>query len=353
MSRCNAGQRLHIAKTSVMNANFTLRCLIIVLAVWPAAFSFGQHTSRSGRPAHSEVSIDRGKLSVLFRDNSQSPQVLSGLQSLLHLTAAANYDAYDPDGTGSSAGLNFEHIISGHNKDRNKFTPRHGKYVLHRIDDHTVELRRGREDSPWDVSSTLRYSVVSPHYVDFEFKCVPHDRDKFGERGYGIFFWANYMNQVDDVALHFLGKTRPDSKEEWISGDAPNSHRDYIGGGTYRHASATPLEYDKDHNFKLNVWSYDWPRFTKPFYYGRAANDMTFMLMFDRTYSKTDEIRFSLFKFKVNEQQQKPAWDFQYVIHDVEEGREYGYRGRLVWKTFVSEADCLREYESWQDSLTR
>ncbi len=45
--------------------------------------------------------------------------------------------------------------------------------------------------------------------------------------------------------------------------------------------------------------------------------------------------------------QGNPAWDFQYVIHQVEEGREYGFRGRLVWKKFVSAADCLREYESW------
>ncbi len=299
------------------------------------------------------ILAEHGDLSVLFRDNSESPKVLSGLQSLFNLKDADGYDAYDPSATGSSAGLNFEHIISGHNEERNKFTPRHGKYTLHRIDERTVELRRRREDSPWDVSSSLRYSVVAPHYVDFEFKCIPHDRTKFGKRGYGIFFWANYMNQVDDVALHFLGKANAEGDEKWIAGSAPNTHRDHIGGGTYRHVSAPPLEYDSDHNFKLNVWSYDWPRFTKPFYFGRAANDMSLMLMFDRTYSKSDEIRFSLFKFKVQDERRKPAWDFQYVIHDVEVGREYGYRGRLVWKKFVSDDDCLREYESWQRELRR
>ena len=297
--------------------------------------------------------LKNGELSVLVRDNSQSPKVLSGLQSLFNVKYADGYDAYDPESTGSSAGLNFEHIISGHNDERNKFTPRHGKYSLHRIDEQTVELRRRREDSPWDVSSSLRYTVIAPHYVDFEFKCIPHDRTKFGQRGYGIFFWANYMNQVDDVAFHFLGKEKAGADEKWISAPAPKTHPDYIGGGTYRHISASPLVYDSNHNFKLNVWSYDWPRFTKPFYFGRATNDMTFMLMFDRSHSMDDEIRFSLFKFKVKDQQRKPAWDFQYVIHNVEEGREYGYRGRLVWKKFVSEAECLREYESWQGTLRR
>ena len=96
-----------------------------------------------------------------------------------------------------------------------------------------------------------------------------------------------------------------------------------------------------------------WPRFTKPFYFGRAANDMTLILMFDRTHSAKDEIRFSLFKFKVQKERRKPAWDFQYVIRDVEEGREYGYRGRLVWKKFVSQDDCLREYKSWAATLSK
>ena len=171
------------------------------------------------------------------------------------MTHAPGYDAYDPEAIGSSAGLNFEHIISGHKNQHNKFTPRHGRYSLHRIDDRTVELRRRRQDSPWDVSSRLRYSVVAPHYVDFEFKCIPHDRSKFGDRGYAIFFWANYMNQVDDVALHFRGKESTDGPEKWIAGSASKRHPDYVGGGTYRHMSARPLEYDADHNFKLNVWS--------------------------------------------------------------------------------------------------
>ena len=305
--------------------------------------------------AHAEdetLSVKQGQLSVLFRDNSQSPKVLSGLQSLFNVEQANGTDAYDPEGSSTSAGLNFEHIISGHNDEHNMFTPRHGEYPLRRIDDRTVELRRTREDSPWDVSSTMRYSVVAPHYVDFEFRCVPHDKSRFGSRGYGIFFWANYMNQVDDVSLHFLGKRQSDGVEGWIAADASEPHVDHVAGGTYRHLAAEPLEYDADHNFKLNVWSYDWPRFTKPFYYGRAANGMTFMLMFDRTHTAVDEIRFSIFKFKVKNEVRKPAWDFQYVIHQVVEGREYGYRGRLVWKKFVSPEDCLREYESWAKSLS-
>ena len=73
---------------------------------------------------------------------------------------------------------------------------------------------------------------------------------------------------------------------------------------------------------------------------------MVFILMFNKLYTREDEIRFSLFKFKL---QPRPAWDFQYVIHRVEPGRSYRFDGRLVWKKFVSQRDCQREYWGWKN----
>ena len=298
------------------------------------------------------ASIELGELKIEFKDNSESPAVLSGLQSLFNTKSSPGFDAFDPEGIGSSAGLNFEHIISGQQDANNKFTPRYGRYTLHRVDSNCVELRRMREDSPWSISSSLRYTFVPPHYVDFRFRCIPHDRSRFGKRNYAIFFFANYMNQVDQVGLNFRGKRSHSADEDWILGDAPNKHPDYIGGGTYRHFQAKALEYDDDHNFKLNVWSYEWPRFTKPFYFGRAGRGMTMMLMFNKTHSDWDEMRFSLFKFKVKDEVRKPAWDFQYVIRNVQEGHEYGFDGRMVWKQFVSADDCLGEYTAWAEQFS-
>jgi hypothetical protein len=296
--------------------------------------------------------IERGELSVLFADNSQSPQIrLSGLDSLFNVKHATTFDAYDPDGKGSSAGLNFEHIISGHESPHNKFTPRSGRYDLYRLDDgKSVRLVRNRGDCPWDVSSTFKYTVNEPYCVDFDFRCTPHDANLFGSRGYALFFFANYMNDVADVALNFRGIDRENGDEKWIRADAPKGHRDWNGGGTYRHAQASDLAYDADQKFVLNNWSYDFPRFTKPFYFGRAANGMTLILMFDRTWSERDEVRFSLFKFKLPKQP-RPAWDFQYVIHNVQPDEQYGFRGRLVWKKFIDADDCLREYETWATLL--
>jgi hypothetical protein len=156
--------------------------------------------------------IQRGELSVIFRDNSQSPRELSGIDALFNVKHAAGFDAYDPDTRGASAGLNFEHIICGHANPNNKFTPRHGRYTLRKLPDgNSALLRRQAEDSPWKVASTLKYVVNEPHYIEFSFRCTPQDASLFGRRGYAEFFFANYMNDVQDVSLHFRGHQSPEA----------------------------------------------------------------------------------------------------------------------------------------------
>jgi hypothetical protein len=182
--------------------------------------------------------------------------------------------------------------------------------------------------------------------IDFEFRCTPQDAALFGDRGYAIFFFANYMNDVNDISLHFRGKQSPDSKEEWIAVDAPQDNADWNGGGNYRSVEAADLSYDENVAFRLNTWSYDWPRFTKPFYYGLADEGMTLILILDRMYNEREQVRFSLYKFKLNKHP-RPAWDFQYVINQVKSSERYGFRGRLIWKKFISRDDCLREYTRW------
>jgi hypothetical protein len=316
------------------------------LSIAAALIIFANTAAEEGEQVES-VRIRRGDLAVTFRDNSQSPAVLSGIDELYNVKHAADFDAFDPDARGASAGLNFEHIISGHQTPNNQFTPRHGRYTLHKLSDgKSVMLERRAEDDPWKVASTLKYVVTDPYYIDFTFRCTPHDATLFGSRGYAIFFFANYMNDVQDVALHFRGHESPEGKEVWVAADAPKGHPDWNGGGNYRALAAEDLMYDADVQFRLNTWSYDWPRIATPFYYGRAGRGMTLILMFDRLHSERDQIRFSLYKFKLP-RHPRPAWDFQYVINCVESGAEYGFRGRLVWKKFVSADDCLNEYKRW------
>lgn len=335
-----------------MAGNSTRRQFMASAAAGIPAIAFAAPLSSAAEEAKpiESTTITEGSLKVVLRDNSRSPKVLSGVDLLFHQQDAPTFDAFDPDSSGASAGLNFEHIISGHKNRNNAFTPRHGKYALFpQSDAKSAVLVRKREDDPWAVSSTLKYTVTRPHYIDVDFRCIPYDRAAFGERGYAILFFANYMNDVEDVAIHFRGVDGPKQQEKWIAADAPKGHPDWNQGGTYRNSAAAELEYDADHNFKLNSWSYDYPRFTKPFYYGRAARGMVFMLMFNKAHTAADQIRFSLFKFKLP-RFRRPAWDFQYVMHKIDEGMEYGFKARLMWKKFVSPDDCLKEYETWTAS---
>jgi len=311
-------------------------------------------TASSAEGTQGEVvqtfSIESGELSVLLRDNALSPGLLSGVDSLFNRKDAPGFDAFDPDDRGASAGLNFEHVICGHSNSANAFTPRRGRYELRKLDDRSAMLVRKAEDDPWALASTFKYAVREPHAIDFEFECRAHNKALFGQRGYAVLFFADYMNDVADTSIHFRGVSGPGATEEWISADAPPGHADFNRGGTYRSLPAQALEYDANHNFKLNLWSYDYPRFTQPFYSGRASNDMAFILMFDQMRSAEAEIRFSVFKFKLP-RRPRPAWDFQYVIHKVADNRAYGFKGRLVWKKFISAEDCWAEYRRWRAAL--
>jgi len=294
------------------------------------------------------LQLQRYNLSLLLRDNSLSPATLSGIDSLFNHHDAPEFDAFDPDGRGASAGLNFEHIICGHSNIANAFAPRHGRYDLYRLaDSHSALLVRQAEDDPWRFKSTFKYSINQTNAIDFRFECKAQAPELFGSRGYAVLFFANYMNEVEALSIHFRGVSKAGGDEQWISAEAPAGHMDYNHGGTYISAAARPLEYDTNHNFKLNLWNYEFPRFTEPFYYGRVSHGMVFILMFDRMHTAADEMRFSLFKFKVP-RHPRPAWDFQYVIHRVQAGRSYGFSGRLVWKKFVSPEDCWNEYRRWK-----
>src|ERR1043166_6772904 len=85
--------------------------------------------SAAGEPVQT-LQIQRGDLSVLLRDNALSPGVLSGVDSLFNRKDAPEFDAFDPDGRDSSAGLNFEHIIGAHSTAASAFPPRRGRYDL-------------------------------------------------------------------------------------------------------------------------------------------------------------------------------------------------------------------------------
>jgi len=322
---------------------FALVAGLLELASWVQAAE-----QVPGTETHA-TTLRHGDLVVLLRDNSRSPRVLSGIGGLWNIRDAKGFNAF----ASLEGGVNFEHIHSGYQDMANRSAPRRGPYRLYSLPDgRSASLVRRHEDDPWAMASTLTYSLRDAHAIDIDFSAVAHDRERFGKRGWAMFFFANYMNRVTAPGINFRGVRGPGAEESWIYAEASEAHADRGDGGTYRSMSGTDLTYEADHEIKDNLWSYAWPRFTRPFFYGRAHHNMVLIMMFDRAWSAEDEIRMSVFRahrrrIRGLEDQLHPAWDFAYLIKNIAEGRSYGFKARLVWKKFVSPEDCLKEYESW------
>ena len=285
-------------------------------------------TETVGRPIE-VAGIESGRLRYRVSDNSRSPRVLNGLGSLGYLKEG------DEPLEAFRAGLNLEHVYSGHRDDHNRFSPRRHPYLLCRErDGPSVFLVRLASQSPWSVEHVTRLTPSPPHSIDIDFRCRFLDVSRFGSRGYAGFFWANYMRERHDAAIHFRGVSDEGEAEQWIRAESPGRW----DLGTYLDSGASALEFDSDHNMAVNLRSFPAPRFTRPFLFSRSSDDMVLILMFDRLQTGIDEIRFSNFP---------PAVDFQYVIHGLEPGRRYGFRARMSWRPWTTREDCLEEFRAW------
>ena len=160
ISACLACPRRRTPRVGVQGHG-TRRRLTFVLAIILVAGLANAAKTADDAPTQS-VGIEQGALSAIFRDNSKSPRVLSGVDALFNTDVAPGFDAFDPVGRGASAGLNFEHIISGHANPANMFTPQHGKYDLRRLSGGaSVQLVRRAEDEPWKVASTFTSAAAT------------------------------------------------------------------------------------------------------------------------------------------------------------------------------------------------
>jgi len=55
--------------------------------------------------------------------------------------------------------------------------------------------------------------LSEPSAIDFEFECRASNKDLFGKHGYAVLFFADYMNDVEEVAIHFRGLAASNAQE--------------------------------------------------------------------------------------------------------------------------------------------
>lgn len=279
------------------------------------------------------ASISLGDLQAVFVDNNKYGEFhkagYNGISELRH--SAQDSNLFVP----FYAGFNLEHIFAGDSLS-NLFEPRKIPMELKRISKNSVELYQA-ETPLSHVESWTTFKMVSPHYIDVNFRCVIKSAEFF-KHGYAGIFWASYINRPEDLKIYFSGQEKNSEEQKWISASTPNHgvESTHIGVNDSFDLFAVP-------RFNITLANhYSNYLFGEPFYYGRFDN-MVFAYMFSEP--KDGIIRFS--QSPTGGGSGNPAWDFQFIVPDFLVDKEYSFNARLVYKVWQDADDIMEEYKKW------
>lgn len=267
------------------------------------------------------------------------------------------YRAYSgqPIYSTNDTGLNFEHIFNGVAADKaiSMFTPRGDPVELVQQSPSSVHLHWPGREFVVGMDSQMTYTLTGPDAIDIDFSVTP-TREMFGE-GYSAFMWAGYMAGTRDRIIHFYGVDG--DREGWIAFGEDTDKG--FETGTVSFQGVAPLPYEQGSQ-TLNIIEHPTKHFLKPFYYGLMDGDqdltttndtLAYIMMFDQA----APLRFAMWNFVKDAagkaDPHRPAWDWQFVIHHPEIGKQYRYRARLLIRPFTNRDEIRNLYEAWAKSL--
>lgn len=174
------------------------------------------------------------------------------------------------------------------------------------------------------IEYSLRLQPGGSDAIDFEVSFTLHEKAKDKAKFYAS--WPCYMSALDEVQLH--SPIGDPAKPEW---KAYGSKPDFVLG--------EPVNYV--HSQK----AFKAPEpLAFPAAYGRIGSRVL-VLMFNRPEVKP---------FIVNSgghrpymPVQNPAWDFSFAVPDYEKGKPFGFRGRIIYKTWQDSDEIVRRYHEW------
>ena len=239
------------------------------------------------------------------------------------------------------SGLNLEHIFSG---DASSFgwhvcEPRRAPMQLIRHAPSRVELRQDKTEH-WPLRSRLIYEVKDDA-IDLTYCGTPLS-DRWSKHGYIGVFFASYIQAPADLAIQFIGRSRPghgDPRPRWIR-HAPKEHG---AAATHRPAGSNwdpPL--DPGFNIGL-VQGFSEFEYLYPFYFGRSGENVL-VLMFEKP-GPEGELRFA--QSPSGGGPGNPAWDFVYFHRHYAINQEFRFRVRAVCQKSISAEAVVRLYEKW------
>ena len=214
------------------------------------------------------------------------------------------------------AGLNLEHYFDGwHNGTQEIFfEPRVAPMTLEQPDGRTVRLLQSPTPF-WGVESVSTFTLREPNILDLDFRCTPR-RPVFNGGTMGV-FWASYIQQPEENAIHFHGRTS--GAREWVRFSSPKH-----GEASSVRGLRDTLELRVADSMKDKLFStVSAARWERPYYYGRWR-DRVYAVLF-----KTEE----LLRFAMSPSGGgggNPAWDFQILVPEVKVDREYCLRVRCL-----------------------
>lgn len=292
------------------------------------------------------VRMETGALGVAIADNAAYPPThQAGYNGVAELRLGGRdaSNLFVPQ----YAGLNLEHYFNGDDRTYgwDIFEPRRAPMTLSRLSKRGVELRQERTEH-WPVRGRLIYEV-NGESVDLTYRGVPLEplADKHGYLGV---FFASYIHAPDDMAIHFIGRSRPgrgDPTPRWIR-HLPPSH----GTAANHRPAGSAWDPSFDDGFKVTLASASSDyEYVYSFYYGRSGENVL-VQMFDAPRAG-GELRFA--QSPSGGGRGNPAWDFVYYCTDPKVGREFRCRVRAVYKKFEGVDDIIRLYERWSGEKVR
>jgi len=174
------------------------------------------------------------------------------------------------------------------------------------------------------ISYTFRIEPAGADSLDFEMSFVLHKKNK----AKAVFYaeWACYMSTYDEVALYAPAGSR--EKPDWkpfgekppcIIGEAVN----YVHSQQAFHPS-----------FPVAL----------PLTYGRIGPRVLAMMV------SRPEVGFFVVNAGGHRRYfpvQNPAWDLELKLPDYEPGQPFGFRGRLLYKSWEGPEEILELYKKW------
>lgn len=295
-------------------------------------------------PAEHPARLDTEKLHVVIADNEAfGAEHRAGYNGVaeLRLGPGNQTNLFVPN----YAGLNLEHVFSGDATSFgwNIFEPRRSPMQLIRHSTNRVELRQEKTEH-WPLRSRLIYEAKDDA-VDLTY-CGTPLADAWKKHGYIGVFFASYIQSPEDMAIEFIGRSRPghgDPQPRWIK-HLPEKH----GVAANHRPAGSNWDPPMDADFKIDLVAGNSDfEYLYPFYFGRSGENV-FVLMFERTRAE-GELRFA--QSPSGGGKGNPAWDFVYFRRDYAINREFSFRVRAVCRKFTSVEEVVRLYETWSGEM--